>query len=185
MCLTPHLACEVQAGPNEELRGTEENDRLVADLATSNILSGDGGDDVLIGRTNADLLQGGLGDDKFYTDPRVGLRVETGPGFDIVVVDQYSETTNNMVAITDANGADIIRLYNPETQLYKDVLFGDVTAVIMDLKGALTSSELLAGIFDFGEPRAFICDVLSDFNPANTKCFNISLTDNNNDMYAP
>ena len=68
--MTPHVACEVQAGPNEELRGTDENDRLVADLATPNILSGDGGDDVLIGRSDSDLLQGGLGDDKFYTDPR-------------------------------------------------------------------------------------------------------------------
>ena len=90
-----------------------------------------------------------------------------------------------MIAITDAEDTDAIRLYNPVTLLYKDVLFGDVKAEINALKGALTSSELLAGIFDFGEPRAFICDVLSDFNPANTKCFNISLTDNNNDMNVP
>ena len=89
----------------------------------------------LIARANDDFLFGGEGDDRFYIDPRTGINVETGPGADTIVIDQYSETTNNAVTITDAEDEDVIRFYNPATNFYLDVPYGDAKAVIIAKKG--------------------------------------------------
>ena len=47
-------------------------------MNTASILEGFGGDDVLIGRTRSDLLDGGAGNDIFYVQPSNGVRVITG-----------------------------------------------------------------------------------------------------------
>ena len=47
----------------------------------------------------------------------------------------------------------------------------------------MTDDVIYAGIFDFGEPRGLICDVVSDIFADN--CFSAVLTDNINSFYEP
>ena len=65
------------------------------------MIRGSDGKDFLIGRSVADLLDGGAGDDTFYVTPRNSIRVITGEGNDIVVISEESSNFNEFVEIDD------------------------------------------------------------------------------------
>ena len=151
----------------------------------ANIIEGFGGDDVLIGRTASDLLDGGAGDDIFYVSPRNGVRVITGEGADLVVIDEEISNPAQLITVDDPEDEDTIRFYNPDTNLFLDVPFQLAKEQILSLKGLteLRSPEVLVGLVNLGGGvSALICDEQADI-PA--RCFSETMAGNNNNVYVP
>ena len=96
MCVDAIHACEIVAGTGagDELDGTSGPNRLVSDGFARSILQGLDGDDILIGRATLDVIDGGAGDDTFYIKPRNAMSITTGPGRDLIVVDEASSNFN-------------------------------------------------------------------------------------------
>ena len=110
------------------------DNRLTSEISTSNMIKGSDGNDVLIGRSVADLLDGGGGDDIFYVTPRNSIRVITGEGSDIVVISEASTNVNELITIDDLSDEDTIRFYNPDTYMFLDVPFDVAKNQIIDIK---------------------------------------------------
>ena len=106
----------------EGLNGFAGN-RLTSEVSVRNDIRGADGDDVLIGRSVADLLDGGLGDDIFYVTPRNSIKVITGGGSDMVVISEASANVNELITIDDLSDEDTLRFYNPDTFMFLDVPF--------------------------------------------------------------
>ena len=45
------------------------------------------------------MIDGGSGDDTFYITPRNAMSVITGPGSDLIVVDEASANFNSLITI--------------------------------------------------------------------------------------
>ena len=159
-------------------------------MNTANIIEGFGGDDVLISRAASDLLDGGEGDDIFYVPARNGIRVITGSGSDLVVIDEQIFHVDQMTTVSDPDDGDTIRFYNPETFKFLDVPFQLAKEEILSMKGLteLITPEVVAGILVRAklngtvELVGLICDEQEDIN---STCFVVSLVDNNNNAYLP
>ena len=199
MCIEARIGCEripgmIPGDDTVELIAATElefagGNRLTSEISTSNVIRGLEGDDVLIGRSVADLLDGGAGDDIFYVTPRNSIRVITGEGNDIVVISEDSSNVNELIEIDDLSDQDTIRFYNPDTYMFLDVPFNLARIEVLAKKmitspmiTSLQSPEMYVGIINFGEYLGVICDPLSDFFD---DCLVVSLADNNNSVYSP
>ena len=130
------------------------------------------------------MLDGGSGDDTFYVSPRRGTRVITGEGADLVVIDEEIFNPDDLVTISDLEDEDTIRFYNPDTLLFLDMPFRIAKEQILSIKmrTELRTPEVLVGIINLGELSAIMCDEQSDLV---SRCFSVSITDNNNNVYVP
>ena len=45
------------------------------------------------------MIDGGAGDDTFFITPRNAMSVTTGPGLDLIVVDEASENINSLITV--------------------------------------------------------------------------------------
>ena len=137
----------------------------------------------MIGRADLDFIDGGEGDDIFYLTPRKTMSVTTGPGNDLVVLDEEAPNFNSFITITDLDENDKMRFYNPETHKYLDVPFNAARDGILNIKNTkdLITPELQVAIFKFATFVAMICDETSDVP---TLCSMVDLTDANNNTLA-
>ena len=51
----------------------------------------------MIGRAAQDVIDGGEGDDTFYVSPRNAISVTTGPGSDVIVIDESAGLDTNLL----------------------------------------------------------------------------------------
>ena len=111
------------------------------------------------------------------------MSVTTGPGSDVIVIDESSSSTNSLITVQDLEDEDTIRFYNPDTLKQVDVPFSVARDTIKGLKSVpdLVTPEVQIGILELGAFFALICDETSDLG---TTCWQMDLADADNQTLA-